>query len=190
MSDLAARLKTVIEERPDKWRRVEDFPDYWVSRDGYVVGPRRKLRPTVIRNGYARVCLHAAGRPRRQALVHVLVAELFLGPKPVGDYQVNHIDGDRLHNAVANLEYLTGSENMLHAFQVLGRIPTRGSRIGTSRLTESIVRDIRAKYDAGAITPKQAAAIHGVTVDTIHKITSRRSWKYPAAEPGNLEELA
>ena len=50
-------------------------------------------------------------------LVHRLVARAFLGPPPsLKHTQINHKDGDRGNNSVANLEYVTPSENMLHHY--------------------------------------------------------------------------
>ena len=49
--------------------------------------------------------------------VHRLVLRAFLGPPPSSKHtQVNHKDGDRGNNSVANLEYVTPSENMLHRY--------------------------------------------------------------------------
>jgi hypothetical protein len=49
-------------------------------------------------------------------LVARLVAVTFLGVTPDG-YTVNHIDGNRLNNAVSNLEWLSNGDNIRHVFQ-------------------------------------------------------------------------
>lgn len=48
--------------------------------------------------------------PRKNANVHTLVAEAFLGPRPEG-MVVHHKDGNRDNCHLSNLEYVTLAEN-------------------------------------------------------------------------------
>jgi len=50
------------------------------------------------------------GKENVATSVHRLVAEVFIGPRPPG-HVIDHIDGDKTNNAVANLEYVTPREN-------------------------------------------------------------------------------
>ena len=56
------------------------------------------------------------GINKKMYRVHRLVAKLFL-PVPVNEEmtQVNHIDEDKTNNHVTNLEWCTGSHNILHS---------------------------------------------------------------------------
>ena len=47
--------------------------------------------------------------------IHRMVAKAYLD-NPDNKEQINHIDGNKHNNSVDNLEYVTASENMKHAF--------------------------------------------------------------------------
>lgn len=61
-------------------------------------------------------------RHTKTLYVHRLVAENFI-ENPLAKKEVNHIDGNRTNNNVSNLEWVTGSENLLHSYRVLNRKP-------------------------------------------------------------------
>ena len=70
------------------------------------------LKKNLKRNGYLTVDL-SKGCKTKTTLVHRLVAETFI-PNPNGLRFVNHKDSNRQNNDVANLEWVTSSENRLH----------------------------------------------------------------------------
>jgi transcriptional regulator of met regulon len=75
--------------------------------------PTKILRLTKHNKGYRCVTLYRDGRPNKQ-LVHHLVLEAFVGPRPP-DKEGCHGDRDRTHNDVENLRWGTRSDNMQDA---------------------------------------------------------------------------
>ena len=63
--------------------------------------------------GYMNVSLYRDGK-QKQYKVHRLIAKAFI-PNPQNKEQVNHIDGNKTHNVVWNLEWTTSKENNVHA---------------------------------------------------------------------------
>ncbi len=91
---------------------------------GARIGRIRKSQ--TVPGGYRAVQLWHNGIPTNM-LVHVLVARAFLGEPPPGR-EVNHRSGDKTNNQLANLEYLTRSENNKHAYRIGLRRPVTGHR--------------------------------------------------------------
>ena len=93
---------------------------------------------------YHRASLSKNGKVKRY-LVHRLVAELFI-PNPEGKPQVNHIDCNGMNNAVSNLEWVTGSENMAHSAK-LGR-QNKPRELGCTKASELNQEKAIQKYSA------------------------------------------
>lgn len=83
------------------------------------------LRPGKDSRGYLQVCLNKESRPEMR-LVHRLVMKAFM-PIDIDRNDVNHIDSNRTNNNLENLEWVTKSENQLHAYK-MGRRPLKMPR--------------------------------------------------------------
>jgi len=88
---------------------------------GYQCRKERILKPQQHRSGYLSISLSRDGQVSRKS-VHRMVLEAHVGPAPEG-CEANHRNGNVTDNRVANLEWVTKSENNQHAYRVLGRDP-------------------------------------------------------------------
>lgn len=120
------------------WKDIKNYESYYqISNFGRVkalyrefIGkngvlkkyPERILKPDESSSSstkYQRVSLSKNHKTKRFQ-VHRLVAEHFID-NPYNKPFINHIDNNGLNNKVSNLEWVTHSENMLHA-QKQGRL--------------------------------------------------------------------
>lgn len=80
----------------------------WTKRGCHLEG--RVLKPAAMKAyGHLHVDLWADGAHETR-LVHHLVMEAFVGPRPEG-METRHLDGDAANNRLGNLTYGTSSEN-------------------------------------------------------------------------------
>ncbi|MBP94202.1 MAG: hypothetical protein CMC55_08810 [Flavobacteriaceae bacterium] len=79
-----------------------------------IKGSVKKL--CVNRKGYAITALSKPDTTLWTVTVHQLVAQAFI-PNFIKGTEINHIDGNKLNNAVSNLEESNPSHNQLHAIR-------------------------------------------------------------------------
>jgi DNA-binding transcriptional regulator YiaG len=161
----------------ERWKVIKDYPNYRISSKGRLYS-KRKLRcvnPEHTKKGYLRYRLFQNGSVAN-VYAHVLVARAFI-PNPENKPQVNHLDGVKANNHVENLDWVTNSENMQHAYDtgIISRkrkidgIPIHTHKTKPprkTRLTIFQVREIRKSQLKGS----QLAKIYGVTRATISLI--------------------
>lgn len=104
------------------WKPMIDprFYDYYVSSYGRVLTRARNITYGTSCDGYKLIAVKFNGRYISRK-VHCLVIEAFYGPS---NLIVNHKDGNKSNNHISNLEYVTYSENVKHAYK-LGLIKNR-----------------------------------------------------------------
>ena len=153
-------------------------------RIGCILSPRK--------GPYLNVCL-LKKQLRRNDVIHNLVMEAFIGKKPNG-YHVNHKDSNKWNNRLDNLEYVTPSDNMLHAFKNGIIKPLRGEENGHSKLKATQIIEIRmlygenigGRYGRGNMTFRELAKRFNVSFGHIRDIVYRRKWKHLELEVPHL----
>ena len=88
--------------------------EYSVSTLGRVYSNRfrRYLSPWTNQYGYLEITIKG-----KHYLIHQLIANAHFGYVLGSGMEVNHIDGNKLNNALCNIEVTTHSENMKHAWR-------------------------------------------------------------------------
>ena len=104
--------------------------------------------------------------------MHRLVAEAFIRPIKSGEV-VDHLDGDKLNNKVANLRITTRSKNT-QAF----RERVRRSGNHGYKLTDKDVREIKEALADGQLMQKDIAYIFGISKSLVADIKNKRKWKH------------
>jgi HNH endonuclease/NUMOD4 motif len=153
------------------WGRVKRLRFSKVTRNTW---PGKILKPGSA-HGYLHVSLHRDDGFHQTRTVHTLVAAAFLGPRPEG-MEVNHKDGIKTNNFPWNLEYVTPSENQLHAYRIGLKENAHGEENWQSKLTDDVVRAI---LEIGYTKPLgEIAAQFGITKSNVCYILRGKTWKH------------
>ena len=111
-------------------------------------------------------------KTRKNASVHRLVAEAFIGP--ANGLIVLHGANGRSDNSVSNLRYGTHKENCADKYR--DGTEQTGTRNGANKLTEAQVLEIRAI--GSSMKQKDIAAAYGVCPRTVSVIIRRLGWTH------------
>lgn len=145
---------------------------FWRSPRG--CGFSKKIKPARIvpgtkRNGYLFTFLRKHGK-QAQVLIHRIIGLTWI-PNPLGLPQINHKDGNRENNHADNLEWVTPSENAIHAYRVLNARRNGGKRA----LSFEQAQEIRKRHSLGATLSALALEFKS-NRDSISKIVNNRSY--------------
>lgn len=112
---------------------------------------------------------------RRSVLLHRIIASVFLNQPFYNDFEVNHINGDRLDNRACNLEYVTRKENMSHAFKT-GLNSNSGVKNGRALISPETAVEIYNKLFEGKGN-KELSEIYRVSTSAISSIKRKKIWR-------------
>lgn len=179
----------------EEWRPVVGVEGYEVSNLGRVrsldreiecphwdkyakrfVMTRRRLRGRLLRPGPQAPCGHLSvclGRGNSR-LVHVLVLEAFVGPKPEG-HEGAHWDDEPENNRLENLRWATRGDNLRDAVRN-GR-KAAGESHPLAKLTTEAVREIRLAPRRYGVVAAFARRF-GVSESTIRQARDGRAWRH------------
>jgi hypothetical protein len=169
----------------ERWVDINGFPNYQISDHGRVYSKESKkiLKPQKRENGYLKVSLYNRGKTCKNKSLHKLVSEHFLESPINQGMNINHKDGIKYNNYYKNLEWVTPSENIIHAIK-LGLLKSIGENNPSSIYTDDFIHEIckyiRHGYKQGEIYNKiknhELIQNRVKTIDLIKKIKRKKSW--------------
>lgn len=188
-----------FEHQGVRLRPIPRFTGYWCGDDGHVYstkkGDPKRLKEITNRKRMQVVNLYRPNRRYDRLLsngtvkscvlaevryVHLLIASVWLSPKPGPGYTVDHEDENRLNNRPGNLRWMTVAENNLAYLQKHPDRPKhRGEGNAQAKLTAERVRELRSLR--GRLTQRMAAGLFGVAKSTVGSIWRGRTWRHLAA---------
>lgn len=151
---------------------------YSVSNFGRIWAVRKKciMKQYTTWNGRLEVGLSNPEFIKRER-VHRLVAYVFienLNNLP----QINHIDGNTKNNNVNNLEWVTHSENMLHAYKH-GLINKKvGTNSVLSKYSEETIKSLIDDLKNTGLSVPELSKKYNVSKGLIHSIQYGNSWSH------------
>lgn len=158
------------------WATVENFTNYKISNLGRVKNVRTNtIKKLDYSRAYAQVSLYNKGQ-NKKFLIHRLVATAFCS-NPKNKNFVNHIDGNKLNNHANNLEWVTASENMVHAFSNSLIDFNIGEECSWAKLNEKQVLKIVEMFQNGQ-SQTQLAKLFKVTRSAIYRLLTGKNWKH------------
>lgn len=119
------RIKLMKGDNMESLKKLPDIDEkYSISPDGYIINTITNKLVSFNKDGkgYMKARLYSPlsknDDGRKPFRLHRLIAKAFLSNFS-DELQVNHINGDKSDNRVENLEMVTGSQNMFHAWNSL-----------------------------------------------------------------------
>lgn len=168
------------------WKPVKGYEGlYEVSNEGRVksldkvitekTGMKKRMAGRIMKPAgfgkYTGVVLCKDGDQTKQ-YIHRLVAMNFLETPTPERYFVNHKDLDKNNNHTSNLEWVTPSENLMHA-RIAGVLKINGEDNYNCKLTDQEVDEIRDLYDSGVYRQFELSEIYGIGRMQISRIVRR-----------------
>lgn len=130
-----------------QFRPIPGYDGYFATSTGTVLstawGKRKILQQWVNSNGY-----YSTKAGRKQLPVHRAVALAWLDRSDPLMTDVNHKDGNKLNNEVANLEWCSRSDNLYHALRNGLHDERETPIVGKHVRTGQVVR-FRSQAEAG-----------------------------------------
>lgn len=158
------------------WKKVYGFDDYLCNEQGEIYSLKRNkiMKTHNDKDGYKQLRLTIEKGKAITVKVHRLIAQTFI-PNPENKPCVNHKNGNKKDNTVANLEWCTTKENNTHARQT-GLLNDCGVNNSRAVCNEETLKEIRTLIAEGKGNT-EIEKITGISNKVISNIRRGRNYK-------------
>lgn len=160
------------------WKTIEGYTDYQISNYGKIksfkYNKEKILKHSLDSDEYSLIIL-CSNKNKFTKTIHRLVANAFIN-NPDNKPQVNHKDGNKQNNNVDNLEWVTISENIIHAYK--NNLKTQQGISNTNcKLSENEVLTIHGLYLSG-MTQSIISELYNIPQQHVSLIVNNKSWTH------------
>jgi hypothetical protein len=158
----------------DMWKKVDSLLDIEINENGELrhISTERPIKGYINPSGYIQINVKRSNGRRSSITLHRLMGEVYFNVISSGKKVINHIDGNKLNNNLSNLEVISASDNIKHAYRM--------GLNGHSSLNAEKVREIRRKgqYIKETKDYRNLSKEFEVSMSTIRSIINRNTWKH------------
>lgn len=170
------------------WKKIPNYSLYEASNMGYIKTFNWKnkkvekiMKPALDGSGYLRTMLKGDDGIFHTIKMHRIIAKTFI-PNPENKPTINHKNCIKTDNRISNLEWVSISENVKHAYKQ-NCMTNKGECNPCATLTDKQVLEIRKNYEYGknckkGKTKQQIAEEYGTTFNVIKQLIQGKTWKH------------
>lgn len=152
----------------EEWKPITIDSRYYISTHGRLKSYCRR-EPKILKlhlntSGYFSYALWFNGKSKTMR-IHCLVAEVFLGPVPIG-MEISHLDGNKKNNRLDNLKYETHAINLARS---------KGKR---PKLNKYKINLMRIAYEADLFNINELAECLNVSPRNVSYALNFKTWKH------------
>lgn len=154
------------------WKSVPGFESYYrVSNYGRVLSLRKNsiMNGYVDKDDYRRIGIKTPEK-RTGMGIHRMVALAFI-PNPENKPEVNHLDFNRQHNHISNLEWATRKENAVHSRERYGTM-IKGDKNYGAKVTNAQAKRIQLLRSQGLLY-REIAKLYNLKYYTAVRIANK-----------------
>jgi len=171
---------------------LEQETEYYVNSDGIVYSLRSKkvLKPNLTKKGYHKVGIYIDGISH-PVTVHKMVGLTWLVSDFIQGYDINHKNGNKTDNRAENLEWVTRSRNIQHAFDTGLKHGVRGDDNSITKYKDADVTDAICLLNTTDLSVKEISKLTNIPTSYLYTILRGESRKSIISEtPINRDRIA